>query len=248
MNNTKKLLRKMIVEIIQEDSRGNIRKLVGLSKETTDYLHGEFKKNSFIAALLVRKAFESNDENIAGEENIDHFFDDYLELGGDYFYNIMSVLSHYNVKPKDIDEMTFEQITSYIDELSNKSINVDQLRGRAILTFNDGSFWIKLEDDECGEDGIMMKHCGNDPATQTALSGGIYSLKDQFGKPKVTATITDGIFSQVASKGNNFPKENYWEQIAQLINTLNAEFNDGVRNSLNYADFIAFYDENFKVL
>lgn len=114
--------------------------------------------------------------------------------------------------PSNDDDRLHEDLAKlYVEHVK---IDPNKLRKRAVIKFPDGFFWVKLNKDECSQEGNFMQHCGNG-------SGDLYSLRDPNGKPHVTVDVihteSQLYINQIRGKQNTFPDRKYWDHVKKFV-------------------------------
>ena len=117
----------------------------------------------------------------------------------------------------DEDGDTWEMIVNLRKEFS--SLDKNELRKRAALTFPDGFFWVELRCDEQGMEGVEMQHCG-------VAGGSMFSLRDGSGNPHVTIDVDEGKATQVRGKQNALPDRKYWPYIKTFFDRYKLPYED----------------------
>jgi len=85
--------------------------------------------------------------------------------------------------------------------------------GDIIKKFEDGFYWIDLNESYCSEEANAMGHCGN------TSKGTLISLRDRKKQPHITASWdkNSGIIYQMKGKNNKKPIKAYHKYIVELL-------------------------------
>jgi uncharacterized alkaline shock family protein YloU len=128
----------------------------------------------------------------------------------------------------DIMKFTFDEASYEASEWHNNfSISDKESTSKNIVyTFKNNWTIVKLEADDCSEEGELMGHCvGTYSDKVRANKSEIYSLRDLKNKPHATIElipVKDNSFqlSQVQGKENTKPKDEYCEMIKEWFKTI----------------------------
>lgn len=249
-------------ELISEDSRGNIVRLLKLPKEVADRFHEESVKHSFVLASFFPYYLEAHVKQFALEtirtlnrnasdiKRNDMYYlhtaiNDFMEDYGN------TIITLFDKKP---------QLKSKIEDMSLSDIKESEiaaeLKEQAIIKFSDGFYWAKLpaclEAKDYGThkqqykprvirrlETAKMQHCGAD------TRGDMYSLRDKNDEPHISLTYNDKnrVVYQIKGKQNVPPDKRYWKYITKFSDHFDRPlFNDAeiikdipeLANLLNY--------------
>lgn len=241
--------------MINEDSRGNIVRLLGMTRGWADFFHTSCGKLAFPVAnwlLTMSQAsaepiiFSRSDQSEQPETEITRmlvslpYYKSFGNAGGirgpsNLHDPIRSAVSDLKAdrpllqalsSPKP-DVATLERLENEAKERREGNVDVSQL-GSEFLALPNGFVWKTVDDDDmCGFAG-PMKSCGE--------SGGddqMFVLFDPSGRPHVFASYekSTNSFDQVAGKGNSIPAAKFQPMIDALLGKMGARLRRG-RKSL----------------
>ena len=108
--------------------------------------------------------------------------------------------------PEELGDRFSEFAIEYI------SMDPEELKRRAEITFPDGFVWLKLTGDECRGEGNQMQHCG-------MAEGDMWSLRDSKGEPHVTIDLDpeQKKILQLRGKQNDQPDPKYCKHVAEFV-------------------------------
>lgn len=216
---------------LQENSEGNIQRLLKTSPEAARAFQRLFGPVAFAAAkacvlssgtkrFLVATRPEDVDDAvwnaIARLDEVGRFLsEDTPHDTEGYAREFAKVLRRFDVAKKISNAKDFESISGILSsyrertELSSK---------QAVVKLPNGWKWIDLGD-HCSElEQSQMGHCGYDNR------GRLYSLRDSSGNPHVTLTMDDRHqVHQIRGKGNATPDRKYWSMIKRFIDHFDAD-------------------------
>jgi hypothetical protein len=157
-------------------------------KELTDRLDDQWKRN---ALKSLMKSWEDTFE----DGSLTTIFKWLEERGGGL----------------DPSKMTLEQALEKAK--AHNAVKDSEAKGEIIKKFKDGYYWINLNTRKCDYEAKQMGHCGT-----ASTDGSLLSLRDKFGKPHVTTTLTpEGKIIEMKGKENNKPAKKYHKYIVQLL-------------------------------
>lgn len=123
-----------------------------------------------------------------------------------------------DIKKLSWDEAVSKATLYHTEKAANASNDSLSIKSgeKVVVKFSDGSYWLNLNKSYCEEEGNAMGHCGN------ANSGILYSLRDQNGKPHITAeiSVSESTAYQIFGKANSKPAKKYHEKILKLLGEL----------------------------
>jgi len=208
--------------LVNEDKRGNIVRLLGLSKKEADRFHKMSPKWSFFLAKMNEEAIEWKVQQIFDLEN----------PSSPRVWGKKAVGRIHNFLKENPSEFKNIKNLAYID--TEKFMTTHFLSKRIdkkeiILKLDDGFFWHESPEKGVCPDwiGKMMQHCGVDN------EGYLITLFDKNYEPHVTLTWKkeDNRITQIRGKQNDYPVEKYWPHIGEFIKQLRVYPGTGISNA-----------------
>lgn len=224
--------------LLQEDSRGNIMRMLGFNKTIADYFHEADHKNSFIIAKWFMEFLEDfyggsspsacatvvNDMTEFGATGVGTTFHMTLSL----FHKTISYgLSMLRVKPQLVKKLSWKELKEVQERLDSGP------EPMTILTFPNGWRWDDLRSTKSAEHGKQMGHCGSDPGDCNLIA-----LIDNNGKHRVTASwdylarrlngMSGRKDEDPAKIGNSVPHVKYKPYVDALIEKLGGQYRGGM--------------------
>ncbi len=225
----------------KQASVGSIVRILGFSKEVAEIIHAQCPQEDMALAKLLRAFVTQYDPDTMSKHSKD------VVIMGQRLSSLITFLQDVEL----FDDISDKQVASAINkaphdttfkELHSIAFNVVDAKhpsaltvSDAVLTLPDGSYWVRVSDEECRLEGMRMQHCGEP-------EGQMYSLRDKNGKPHVTVDIGetgDGggddypVILQMKGKQNARIHSDYIESVKALTSKLKIKF----YNSSNSGDF-----------
>jgi len=219
------------VGMIDEDSRGNITRLLKFPKWAADHFYEIDKKHTFALATAFKLYGEKWDDDFVESLTIDDQLppniqrfklgkrkdrvDEFME---DFGSNLLSTLKKKPHLAKKIQAAKdFNTIETIADDAS-----AERDKSNAIIEFPDGFYWTDLKKSSCPHEAEKMGHCGEDER------GNLISLRDPSNKPHVTMTWNEAnkTVLQIKGKENRAPDQKYWKYVKEFFNKTKSELND----------------------
>lgn len=120
---------------------------------------------------------------------------------------------------RNLKKFTFEEALKRAEQWHNQlkasaGGEIKDESGTVLMRFPDGFYWIDLETNYDRCEGEAMGHCG-----RTSKGDTLYSLRDKYKRPHVTAAVdtVDGIIYQMKGKQNTKPNKRYHKYIVALL-------------------------------
>ncbi len=186
-------------------------------------LKSTFSKDEKLLNKLLKTGTSKN-------ENFDKKIKKYIKNYQRIINNDVTKILHYvnspvhNNKP-NINKLSFKDALKLSDDwhkdlekyLSKSIVNET---GNILKVYDDGFYWIDLENTDCKDEAESMGHCGITNKGTTILS-----LRDFNKVPHVTIAYNedDNIFTQIKGRGNTKPIKRYHPYIVDLIILLNVK-------------------------
>jgi hypothetical protein len=215
--------------LLVEDSRGNIKKFLKMSDQWADHFHAMSPKFSFAMAKCFViwlkgehvQGFGAGGGGQGGAAQVGTHNNDKIQkiltgpVDNNYAYK-------YDRELGGALKKMLEDKPHYEKEL-NRAQNIEDIRkvqgaykkkrgipeDKLLLKFPDDWYWMRLDPEECAEEGSLMQHCATDGR------GDLVSLRDEHGNPHVTMTYNQAsnrVF-QIKGKQNKAPEKKYWDYI-----------------------------------
>jgi hypothetical protein len=216
-------------EVLLEDSRGNIKKFLGMSDELANAFHEASPKFAFALAKAYVAWLKAehvvnyggvNDPAQVARRGDDTVKQNLTRLDRNTFSSFQQemgapILAMLNDKPhyeKEINKAnTSEEIAQIIAKYKKKkgegSAEEDK---RFAMRWPDGWYVFgPLSQEECRVEGSSMQHCASDHR------GDLYSIRDPHGNPHVTMTWNrqKNAVYQIKGKQNKAPERKYWDRL-----------------------------------
>ena len=239
------------VFVVREASVQSLAQRYRLPVDFCQQVNDKYRRYADVLLALYSWTMDISDGHGLTDEEVEISFSSFMRAVG---MSVTGLIDRFPAKKKELLALTKTSQHSDVEDRKGEIYSLSQqlradadapdISHRAVITMPDGSYWVKLEADECDVEGDRMQHCGKSEGT-------MYSLRDKAGKPHVTADIVpDGgdISGPVhggdgprlvmcRGKQNAAPDRKYWPAVLELLQKVEAGpseagSSDGVEDAL----------------
>jgi hypothetical protein len=202
--------------VVEEDSRGNMMRLLGTSHDVADDLHAWLGKAAFPVAHAFKLFAQQFVKEPGGMDPYETFVNEY-DFGDQHAGRRLAkmLVAHPAMARDVLATKRWEEVESLMDRVQERNVSVGVER---VLSSDGGWTWVELMTPESKHtEGWSMKHCGRDEGKR------MFSLRDRSGKPHVTVSVDGKTLSQAAGKANSPVKRELVPKVMELVEALGLE-------------------------